>query len=213
MTTSVPEPRLDPAGPGDRPNPQPKPRPNGRSDRYSQMVEAASGLQPDRSKVSLDTVLFVLGSICLPAGLAAIFAGWYGVSHTGYLWQQNSYLISGGILGLGLIIIGGFLFFGSWIARHIQATEAGTQAILAALNSLRTPAADPAAPVESPGHSTNGAAARTAGLPFVVTEKGGLFHRPDCPVVAGKKNLRAVGPDPDGYRPCRVCDPTGLVGT
>lgn len=201
MTTSVPERRFEPAAAspvaGDSP------------DRFSRMVEAASDLRARRSKLSLDTVLFALGSVCLPAGLAAIFAGWYGVAHTGFVWQQNSYLISGGILGLGLIIIGGFLFFGSWITRHIRATEAGNQAILAALVALRAPAAAST----DPARTSNGTARPAPALPFVVTEKGGLFHKADCAVVAGKTNLRAVGPGPAGYRPCRVCEPMGPAGT
>jgi hypothetical protein len=44
-------------------------------------------------------------------------------------------------------------------------------------------------------------------LPLVATERGNLIHRPDCPVVANKDNLRAVGPDEGGYRPCQICSP------
>lgn len=164
------------------------------------MVEAVSELRSGRrTSWTLDSVLFWLGSICLPCGVAAILAGWYGIAHTGYLWQQNSYMISGGMLGLGLVITGGFLLFGSWITRHIRATEAGNHAIVAALTALTAQMA--AAPNAAPPLSRNGS------LPFLVTEKGGLYHRSGCPAVAGKTNLRPVGPDPDGYRPCRVCQP------
>src|SRR5690349_8020089 len=65
----------------------------------------------------LHLVLFVAGAVLLPAGLIVIGLGWYGVAHTPYLYNQNAYIVSGGILGLGITFVGGFLYFGSWLAR------------------------------------------------------------------------------------------------
>lgn len=53
----------------------------------------------------------------LGLGLIVIGLGWYGVSHTPYAYDQMSYLVSGGVLGLGITFVGGFLCFGSWLAR------------------------------------------------------------------------------------------------
>ena len=49
--------------------------------------------------------------------------GWYGVSHTTRQWRQTPYLVSGGILGLGLIFIGGFAYFSYWMTRMVEETR------------------------------------------------------------------------------------------
>lgn len=69
--------------------------------------------------------LAIVGSLLMPAGLVAIVLGWYGAAHTPYVFEQLAYLISGGLFGLGLLGAGGFLFFGSWLARlsHQQRME------------------------------------------------------------------------------------------
>ena len=68
-------------------------------------------------------VLFVAGAVLLPGGLVVIGLGWYGTAHTPYEYDQNAYLISGGILGLGITFVGGFLYFGSWLARLAAGPE------------------------------------------------------------------------------------------
>jgi hypothetical protein len=65
------------------------------------------------------------------------------------------------------------------------------------------------------GRSANGRAsngrARTSAAAFVATARGSMWHRPDCAVVAGREDLRPVGPDGDGLRPCALCDPLSAV--
>jgi len=61
--------------------------------------------------------LGLAGSLLMPLGLIAIGLGWYGAAHTPYTFEQVAYLVSGGIGGLALTTLGGFLFFGSWLAR------------------------------------------------------------------------------------------------
>ena len=61
--------------------------------------------------------LFVAGAVLLPLGLVVICLGWYGIAHTPYEYNQLVYLLSGGMLGLGITFIGGFLYFAAWIAR------------------------------------------------------------------------------------------------
>src|SRR3569623_2365517 len=77
------------------------------------------GVAPLRNNPAqlLHLVLFVAGAVLLPAGLIVIGLGWYGVAHTPYVYNQNAYIVSGGILGLGITFVGGFLYFGSWLAR------------------------------------------------------------------------------------------------
>lgn len=81
----------------------------------------------------LQATLAIVGSVLMPVGLAAIVLAWYGAAHTGYVFEQLAYLISGGLIGLGMIGAGGFLFFGSWLARLAHQQRAQTELIAAQL--------------------------------------------------------------------------------
>ena len=79
----------------------------------------SSGAAPlkDNHFQLLQMVLFWAGAVLLPLGLVVIVLGWYGAANTPYQYDQLSYLVSGGLLGLGLTFVGGFLYFGAWLAR------------------------------------------------------------------------------------------------
>lgn len=68
-------------------------------------------------QATMSGILFLVGAVLLPAGLVVITLGWYGAARTPHLYDQLSYLISGGLLGLAMVFVGGMLFFGTWIAR------------------------------------------------------------------------------------------------
>ena len=59
------------------------------------------------------------------------------------------------------------------------------------------------APVEEP------AAPSTNGTSFVATKTGSMFHRAECPVVAGRPDseLRKVQLPAEGMAPCKLCSP------
>ena len=69
-------------------------------------AEKTDGVAPLRGNSAqlLQMVLFVAGAVLLPGGLVVIGLGWYGTAHTPYEYNQNAYLISGGILGLGALL-------------------------------------------------------------------------------------------------------------
>ena len=69
---------------------------------------------------SFHQVLTVVGGFLMPLGLAVIGIGWYGAAHTGYVFEQIPYLVSGGLFGLGLTFCGALIFFSSWLARLIE---------------------------------------------------------------------------------------------
>lgn len=215
--------------------------------RHLSLMKAAARLRSGRRRsFPIETVLLVAGALLLPIGIITIIVGWYGAAHTFHAYEQNDYLISGGLLGLGLVFVGGFLYFGYWMTRQIRTSTAANQQLLNALGRIEAqlgagangkhtmaplglPApkvkeratkprsgpttgnpgreAAPAAP--APQGETTGGGVQTVAL--VATERGNLLHRPDCPVVANKETLRAVGPDEPGYRPCQICSP--LDGT
>ena len=155
-----------------------------------------------------DQALVVASSVLLPLGLVVILLGWYGAAHTPYLFEQVPYLISGGILGLALVTGAGLLYFGSWIARSAAAQQRTAEQTLELLREIR----DDLATAPARTAPTRGARGSNghAKAEFVATARGSMWHRPDCPVVASREDLRAVGPDGDGLRPCALCNPMSL---
>lgn len=65
--------------------------------------------------------LWLIAGMVLPVlGLIAILIGWWGASGTAYPAEQFPYLISGGVLGLGLIIVGAALFVRYSLTRYVR---------------------------------------------------------------------------------------------
>lgn len=167
----------------------------------------------------LHQVLFVAGAVLLPAGLVVIGLGWYGVANTPYEYDQMSYLVSGGILGLGITFVGGFLYFGSFLARVAADQKEGQRELSETLMLLADAVAAntkangqvqaPAAPVAAGNGGARAAAAparpRDAGAPLVVAGNGTTVHRADCDLVADRDDLRPAGPDATDLTPCRLC--------
>ncbi len=160
--------------------------------------------------LSVEQLLAGVSAVLLPLGLLLILLGWYGAAHTPYLFEQVPYLISGGILGLGLSVVGGLVYFGSWLARGAAEQRAKTTELADLLREIRddlrseqrgAPSARPSRGPVSNGASTG------AGAPFVATARGGMLHRPDCSVVAGREDLRHVSATTDGLSPCTLCSP------
>ena len=58
------------------------------------------------------------GALLIPIGLVLIGLAWFGASDTVFVDEQMSYLISGGLLGLALVMTGGFLYMRYWLARE-----------------------------------------------------------------------------------------------
>jgi hypothetical protein len=73
-----------------------------------------------RSEQRFQQILTLVGGFLMPLGLTVIGIGWYGTAHTGYVFEQLPYLISGGLFGLGLTFCGALIFFSAWLARLVQ---------------------------------------------------------------------------------------------
>jgi nitrate reductase gamma subunit len=74
---------------------------------------------------------FVLGVVAILAGFVAIAVAWYHAGNTNQTWVQNQELISGGVGGLALVVVGVGLLIRDRLGR-IQAELAGRS------GSLRT---------------------------------------------------------------------------
>lgn len=160
-----------------------------------------------RAPWRVDNLLGLVSAVLLPLGLLIILLGWYGAAHSPYLWEQVPYLISGGLIGVAMVMGAGLLYFGSWVARSTAAQQRATQDMAAVLQEIR----DELAHRPAAGAGSSNGRARKAPAAFVATARGSMWHRPDCAVVAGREDLRAIGPDGDGLRPCALCDPLSAV--
>jgi hypothetical protein len=159
---------------------------------------------PTTSRIrGVESILAIVSAVVLPLGLAMILLGWYGAAHSSYLFEQVPYLISGGLLGLGLVMAGGLLYFGSWIARSAAQQQKQGEEVAELLREIRDGMRT--APATVP--SARKAASRNGSSPFVATAKGGMVHRPDCAVVAGRDDLRPISASGEGLAPCSLCSP------
>ncbi|NHA00199.1 hypothetical protein G5V59_08865 [Nocardioides sp. W3-2-3] len=106
-----------------------------------------------------------------------------------------SYLVSGGLLGLGLTFCGGFLYFGAWLARIAADGRESSKRLADTLLLL----------AEISGTST--AEAVDLGAIPVVAGDGTTMHRRDCALIAHRDDLRPVGEANAHLTACRVCRP------
>jgi hypothetical protein len=149
----------------------------------------------------LQAVLFVVGAVLLPCGLLVIGLGWYGAAHTPYLYDQMSYLVSGGLLGLGLTFTGGFLYFGAWLARIAADQRESARRMSDTLLVL----ADVVSRMEG-GTSQRRGRADAAEIPVVAGE-GTTVHRRDCSLIAHRSDLRVLQGTEEDLSTCRICRP------
>jgi hypothetical protein len=163
--------------------------------RATRLGERVKSLQTKATTEQVGQILMIAGGILMPLGLLLIILGWVGASRTPLPFEQNDYLISGGILGLALVVGGGFCYFAYWQTVRIRESRHQSAELTAVLRRLE-------------GALTGTAVA--AGTPtrrFVATASGSMFHRPDCATVANREDLIAVDADRTALRPCRICTP------
>jgi hypothetical protein len=164
-------------------------------------VSNPAAVQDQRYR-TLQLVLFTAGAVLMPLGITAILIGWYGTAHSHYAYDQTTYLISGGLLGLGLVFLGGFLYFGAWLAkvandqRESSRQLADTILVLADLVSRQ------------PGSTAAETAMADPGAVPVLAGGGSTVHRRDCALIAHRDDLRVLTGAEKDLGTCRVCRPT-----
>jgi hypothetical protein len=172
----------------------------GRLERFG---DAVSRLRGGR-RMDIDRVQLISGGVLAVVGLAAIILGWYGAANTGLGFEQTPYLISGGLLGLALVFLGGFVYFTYWITRLVRESRTQSERAAEILDQIHET-------LNGSGPRRSSRASRPiaggANGAFVATRSGNLFHRPDCSVVAGRDRLRRVTANTRGLEPCGICDP------
>ena len=174
--------------------------------RLQRLAESVRGLGRTRERVTLDRWLLIGGGVLMPLGAVLILLGWYGAAHTGHLFEQIPYLISGGLLGLAFVVAGGFCYFGYWLTKLVYEGRQQHAELMEALTRMSSPE-PPAAPQPSMNGSIDD------GARLVATATGTMFHRADCRLVATKDGLRpvtAADAIENGLQPCRICSPVAV---
>lgn len=177
-------------------------------DRHDRLSDGVRGIRVGGRRSIDERSFMVLGGILVPLGLLVILLGWYGASRTSNVFEQIPYLISGGLLGLALVLVGAFLYFAHWLTRLVQEQRTGSAAVVRALDRL-SEAVDRQAKAARAG---DGHEAPRLVQPvdeeveLVATGSGTLAHRRTCRVVAGRTGVRAIGAS-ERLAPCRLCNP------
>jgi hypothetical protein len=165
--------------------------------RFARVAEQVRAIRGRSGAVRPDTWMLYVGGALMPLGILLIVLGWLGAARTPFAFEQTPYLISGGVLGLALVVSGGFVYFGYWQSLRIRESRQQSldlTAVMSRLEALLT--------------ATGGAAAGgLAAAAYVATPSGSIFHRPDCTVVAGRDDLSAVDPATTKLEACRICSP------
>jgi hypothetical protein len=136
------------------------------------------------------------GLILAAIGLAAIGVGWNGAASQLTLIGQIPYIISGGLFGVSLVILGAAMLVVTGARDDRAALEAKldllTDALLASGGAPRLTAD---APQDASGLVIAGTAS---------------YHVPGCRLVDGREETSYLTPDEaraNDLKPCRVCQP------
>lgn len=141
----------------------------------------------------------VVGIVYCVAGFFLIFLGWNGAASYDRVPAQIPYVVSGGIGGLGLVVVGSALIVAQSLRGDRVELRASIDDLRAAVDRLGTGAAGAgaAAPVSAAGDDGTVLAGPTS------------YHRPGCRVVEGQRDVVVMSRHEAaaGRTPCRVCRP------
>jgi hypothetical protein len=88
--------------------------------RIQEFKDEVSGMHLRPPEDSSERTWLIAGLVLPVLGLIAIVLAWWGASGTPYPAEQLPYLISGGVVGLGLIIAGAALFVRYSMTRYLR---------------------------------------------------------------------------------------------
>ena len=138
----------------------------------------------------------VLGLGFIAGGFVVFYFAWDGAASINFAQGQIPYLLSGGFLGLGLVITGAMLLFLTTIRteRQVMTDRYDEMARLLSRNLSRLQ------------FSSNGAGSTNGQVIAGAT----TYHRAECKILEGKDGLTTVTVEQaaaEGLERCRVCNP------
>ena len=92
-------------------------------ERTARLVDGADEATEGQQRPSLLTdrrFLLAVSGALMAGGVLAIILGWAGASNSTVVEEQVPYLISGGLLGVALALIGAITFFSHWLTVSIR---------------------------------------------------------------------------------------------
>lgn len=134
-------------------------------------------------------------ALCL-IGFLAIFLGWNGAGSHNVLMAQFPYLISGGIAGLAVVVVGAAML----VVQNQRADRARVEAVLERL----------VAAVERQGMGGGAANMVAGGIGGYVVAGSTSYHHLDCQLPEAREDAHVVPLEDirtSGLTPCRVCRP------
>lgn len=142
----------------------------------------------------------ILGFGGVTIGFVVIAKAWDGAASINFAQGQIPYLLSGGFLGLGLILVGCVLLLLSTVRAERQLLTDLFQEMsrLLGRNLARMQ------------FSSNGSPESADGQVIAAQH---TYHRAECKVLQGKEGLTTVTiqqAGAEGLEPCRVCNPPAV---
>jgi hypothetical protein len=115
-------------------------------ERVDEFKQEIAGLQIRTPQAETERWLLIGGVGLMALGVLFIIGGWWGASGTTVIVDAVSFMISGGILGLAMIVIGAALFvrYSStrylryWLIRQIYENQNNTDRSVEAIEHLET---------------------------------------------------------------------------
>ncbi|HET6815890.1 MAG TPA: hypothetical protein VFH66_01495 [Mycobacteriales bacterium] len=153
----------------------------------------------------------VVGWVLAALGGLALLLGWYGVSGEALTAKQIPYLVSGGLTGIGLLVLAAVFLATEDVRRQLDRLGEVERKVDALYGLFAADMADAA----NAGATKTLTSPRSAvaGESALALPAGTTFHRPSCALVSGKADAEPVDAATAaarGLRPCRVCDPDPL---
>jgi hypothetical protein len=156
----------------------------------------------------------VLGWVLAALGGLALLLGWYGVSGQALTAKQLPYLVSGGLTGIGLLVIAAVFLATEDVRRQLDRLGEVERKVDALYALFAADISDAAAASGTAAMTVPASAApRPASDALLALPAGTSYHRAECALVAGKANagpVDAATVAARGLSPCRVCDPQPL---
>lgn len=93
--------------------------------REERLAAGADELAGARGSIAATpNALLIASGALLTAGLTAILLAWAGASRSTIIEEQVPYLISGGLLGVALSVVGALAFFTHWLTVQVREARA-----------------------------------------------------------------------------------------
>lgn len=148
------------------------------------------------SNWSKRTMQLSVGMIAL--GFLLVVMAWNGAAGVDSPEEQFPFLLSGGVIGLGLILSGLTLALVQEMRKAVGTISAKYDQMIEALGSGATGSVTGAGPTAVPTDGSHVVAGTTT------------YHLPDCRLIAERTDLQSMAPKSAvarGLAPCRICEP------